>query len=345
MADPNILLAQIGCGYWGPNLLRSFSALPGCRVKYVVDSTPERRAYVTSNFSQVEAIPDWKPAFEDPAVQAVVIATPAATHFEIAKAALEAGKDVFVEKPLALTTQQAEDLGSLAAAGKRILMVGHTFLYNGAVRYVKKMLEEGQLGELYYIYSQRLNLGQVRTDVNSWWNLAPHDVSILLYLMNGELPKSVSVHGLDYIQRGVEDVTFAALHWGRRMMANIHVSWLDPGRVRRMTLVGSRKMVVYDDISDDKIAIYDKGIDRLSPGGGKLDYDDSGRSQLLQRSGDVWLPRIRMEEPLKVEAAHFLDCIRTRQAPMTGPAHARDVIRVLEAGDRSLREHVPVSLS
>ena len=198
-------------------------------------------------------------------------------------------------------------------------MVGHTFLYNAAVRHVKDLLDSGQLGQLYYVYSQRLNLGQVRTDVNAWWNLAPHDVSILLYLMDGQLPVSVSARGVDYIQPGIEDVVFATLTWASRVCAHIQVSWLDPGKVRRMTLVGSRKMVVYDDISDDKIAVLDKGVDRVPKAGERMDYDQFTNYQLLHRTGDVLLPRIDFQEPLKVEAIHFLDCIRTGQTPHLGP--------------------------
>jgi predicted dehydrogenase len=217
-------------------------------------------------------------------------------------------------------------------------MVGHTFLYNAAVRYVRRLLDQGELGRIYYIYSQRLNLGQVRSDVNAWWNLVPHDVSILLYLMGGELPVSVAAHGVDYIQPGIEDVVFATLTWANRVTAHVQVSWLDPGKVRKMTLVGSRKMVVYDDVSDDKIAVLDKGVDRVPKAGERMDYDHFNNYQLFHRAGDVWLPRIEFQEPLKVETAHFLECVRTGQTPLTGPQHARDVVAVLEAGQQSLRE-------
>ncbi|OGG46470.1 MAG: oxidoreductase [Candidatus Handelsmanbacteria bacterium RIFCSPLOWO2_12_FULL_64_10] len=332
------IIAQIGCGYWGPNLLRNFSAQPGCHVKWVVDQSPQRRAFVESNYPKTKAVPDWETALNDPEVEAVVIATPAATHCALAMDALRSGRHVFVEKPLAMSTQEADDLKALSASANRTLMVGHTFLYNAAVRYVRQLLDGGDLGDVYYIYSQRLNLGQVRSDVNAWWNLAPHDVSILLYLMGGELPASVSAHGVDYIQPGIEDVVFAVLTWRNRATAHIHVSWLDPGKVRRVTLVGGRKMIVYDDVSDDKIAILDKGVDRAPRPGERMDYDQFNAYQLIHRTGDVYLPRIDFQEPLKVEAAHFLECIRTGQTPLTGPQHARDVVAVLAAGQRSLRE-------
>jgi predicted dehydrogenase len=266
----------------------------------------------------------------------VVIATPAATHYALTKAALTAGKHVLVEKPVAMSIAEADEL--VAASAGRVLMVGHTFLYNAAVRHLKKLIDAGELGTLYYVYSQRLNLGQVRSDVNAWWNLAPHDVSVLLYLRDGALPARVSARGVDSLRPGVEDVVFATLTWSDRVAANVHVSWLDPSKVRKMTIVGSRKMVVYDDVSEDKIVVLDKGVDRVPRAGERMDYDEPDRYQLVQRAGDVWLPRIDFPEPLKVEVAHFLECIRTGSTPLTDGRHARDVVAVLEAGQRSLRE-------
>jgi predicted dehydrogenase len=331
-----VTLAQLGCGYWGPNLLRNFSALPGCRVKWVAEPSPERRAYVEQNYPKTETTPDWERAVGDPEVDGVIVSTPASTHYALASAALKAGKHVFVEKPLAMSVAEADELLALTARGQT-LMVGHTFLFNPAVRHVKRLLEGGELGPIYYIYSQRLNLGQVRSDVNAWWNLAPHDVSILLYLMGGELPTSVAAHGVDYIQSGIEDVVFATLTWPSRVTAHVQVSWLDPGKVRKMTLVGSRKMVVYDDVSDDKIAIFDKGVDRVPKIGERMDYDQFDNYQLIHRTGDILLPQVSFQEPLKLEASHFLECVRTGQTPLTGPRHARDVVAVMEAGQKSLR--------
>lgn len=344
MAASMLTLAQIGCGYWGPNLLRNFSAQKDCWVKFVADSRADRRAYVEANFPKSRAIENVELILRDPEVNAVIIATPAASHADLARQAIEAGKHVFVEKPLAISTIAADDLIQLAAQNSRTLMVGHTFLYNAAVRYAKKLVDEEALGRVYYIYSQRLNLGQVRSDVNAWWNLAPHDISILLYLMNDALPVSVSAHGVSYIQPDIEDVVFATLTWATGVTAHIHVSWLDPGRVRKMSIVGSRKMVVYDDISDDKIAVLDKGVDLVPKAGQSMDYDNFNNFQIFHRMGDVLLPRIDFQEPLKVEAAHFLDCLRNGHQPLTGPKHARDVVAVLEAGGRSLREHAAVSL-
>jgi len=343
MSD-KITIGQIGCGYWGPNVLRNFSAQPGCWVKYVAEVNPERQTYVRANFPRSEVVSELDALLNDAEVDAVIVATPAASHHALAKQALESGKHVFVEKPLATSTEQADELVSLAAKAGKTLMVGHTFLYNAAVRYAKKLLADESLGQLYYIYSQRLNLGQVRSDVNAWWNLAPHDVSIMMYLMNDELPVSVSAVGVSYIQPGIEDVVFATLKWGSGVTGHIHVSWLDPGKIRKMTLVGSRKMVVYDDVSDDKIKIYDKGVDRVPKIGERMDYDQSGDYQLIHRTGDILLPRISFQEPLKTESAHFLECLRTGQQPLTGPQHARDVVAVLEATQTALRSGRAVEL-
>jgi len=338
------VIAQIGCGYWGPNVLRNFSAQQGCRVKFVAEINPERQAYVRSNFPRSEVVEDLNTVLKDPEVDAVVIATPASSHYALTKQVLESGKHAFVEKPLATSTADADELVKLAAAAGKILMAGHTFLYNAAVRYAKKLLTEEELGQLYYIYSQRLNLGQVRSDVNAWWNLAPHDVSILLYLMNDELPVSVSATGVSYIQPGIEDVVFATLKWASGVTGHIHVSWLDPGKIRKMTLVGSRKMVVYDDVSDDKIMIFDKGVDRVPKIGERMDYDQSSGYQLIHRTGDILLPRVAFQEPLKTEAAHFLECVRNGQPPLTGPKHARDVVAILEAGQTALASGQAVKL-
>ena len=343
--DKEIVVAQIGCGYWGPNVLRNFSAQPGCWVKFVAEINKERQQYVTANFPRSHVLDDIDELLADTDVDAVIIATPASSHHAITKQALEAGKHVFVEKPLATTVRDADELVALAESNGKMLMAGHTFLYNAAVRYAKKLLAEESLGQLYYIYSQRLNLGQVRSDVNAWWNLAPHDVSILLYLMDGKLPASVSATGVSYIQPGIEDVVFATLKWANGVTGHIHVSWLDPGKIRKMTLVGSRKMVVYDDVSDDKITIFDKGVDRVPKIGERMDYDQSGDFQLIHRTGDILLPRISFQEPLKTEAAHFLECLRNGQPPLTGPKHARDVVAVLEATQTALTTGQTVSIS
>ena len=325
-----ITLAQLGCGYWGPNLLRNFSALPNCAVKYVVDASAERRAFVEANFPRTRAVSSISEVMSDPEVTGVVIATPAASHFALAKQALEAGKHVFVEKPMATKATEVDELGQCAAPRNLVAMVGHTFIYNSAVRYVKKLIEAGELGEIRYIYSQRLNLGRIRSDIDALWNFAPHDISIIQYWLGDPEPISVSRQGMAYMQEGIEDVVFLNVAYPGKGMANIQVSWLDPQKVRKMIIVGSRKMVVYDDVAEDKIAIYDKGIDKKAILGQNMDFDTPPPAQFNYRSGDIILPQVKFTEPLKVEAEHFLDCIRNARTPQTGISHARTVVSILE---------------
>jgi predicted dehydrogenase len=325
-----LILAQLGCGYWGPNLLRNFSTLPGCLVKYVVDSSVERRAFVQTNFPRTTPVESSKQVLEDPEVSAVIIATPAATHFTLAQQALQAGKHIFVEKPLATKASEVDELARCAAERNLVVMTGHTFIYNAAVRFVKKLIDAGELGEVRYIYSQRLNLGRIRSDIDALWNFAPHDISIIQYWLGDPEPVSVSKQGMAYMQDGIEDVVFLSLEYPSKIIANVHVSWLDPQKVRKMIIVGSRKMVVYDDVADDKIAIYDKGIDRKAILGQNMDFDTPQTAQFSYRSGDILLPQIKFVEPLRVEAEHFVDCIRNSRAPLTGIKHSRAVVSILE---------------
>lgn len=325
-----LVLAQFGCGYWGPNLLRNFSALPDCRVKYVVDQSAERRAFVEGNFPLTIAVESCDRVLKDPEVNAVIIATPAGTHFALAKQVLDTGKHVFVEKPLATKTSEVDELASFARQRDLIVVVGHTFIYNAAVRYVKRLIDAGDLGEIRYIYSQRLNLGRIRSDIDALWNFAPHDISIIQYWLGNPEPVSVSRQGMAYMQDGIDDVVFLNLEYPGKIIANIHVSWLDPQKVRKMIIVGSRKMVVYDDIAENKIAIYDKGIDRRAILGENMDFDNLQRLQFNYRSGDVILPQIKFAEPLRVEAQHFVDCVLNGLQPLTGLSHARTVVSILE---------------
>jgi predicted dehydrogenase len=324
------VVAQIGCGYWGPNLLRNFSALKGCHVKNVVDASGERRAFVEANFPRTKAVADHKTVLADPEIDAVVIATPAASHFQLGLAALEAGKHIFVEKPLATTAAEVDKLARAAADKKLTVMAGHTFIYNCAVRYIKKLIDDGELGEVRYIYSQRLNLGRIRSDIDALWNFAPHDISIIQYWLGNPEPISVSRQGMAYMQEGIDDVVFLSLTYPGKIMANIHVSWLDPQKVRKMIVVGSRKMVVYDDVADDKIAIYDKGIDRRAVLGENMDFDHPRPPEFNYRSGDILLPQVKFVEPLRMEAEHFIDSIRNKTTPLTGLHHAREVVAILE---------------
>jgi predicted dehydrogenase len=327
---PNLVLAQLGCGYWGPNLLRNFSALPGCAVKYVVDASAERRGFVETNFPLTRAIESHELVLKDPDVHGVVIATPAESHFSLAKQVLEAGKHVFVEKPLATKVAEVDELAKCAAKRNLVVMTGHTFVYNSAVRYVKKLIDSGELGDVRYIYSQRLNLGRIRSDIDALWNFAPHDISIIQYWLGDPEPVSIGRQGMAYMQEGIDDVVFLSLEYPGKVIANIHVSWLDPQKVRKMIIVGSRKMVVYDDIADNKIAIYDKGIDRRAILGENMDFDKPQVSGFNYRSGDILIPQVKFAEPLRVEAEHFADCIRNSREPLTGLSHARTVVSILE---------------
>lgn len=325
-----INLAQIGCGYWGPNLLRNFSSLSNCRVKYLVDSSEERRKFVTQNYPLTIALESLDPILEDPEVKGVVIATPAASHFQLAKRALLSGKHVFVEKPLATKVVEVDELGQIAAAAGLQVMVGHTFLYSAAVRYVKSLINNGDLGDIRYIHSQRLNLGRIRSDIDALWNFAPHDISIVQYWLGDPEPLKVTRCGMDYIQSGIDDVVFLNIRYHNKVMANIHVSWIDPQKTRKIVVVGTKKMVVYDDASDDRIAVYDKGIDRKAILGANIESDHNLAWQYSYRTGDILLPQISSIEPLKTEAAHFVTCIRDNAAPLTGISHARQVVSILE---------------
>jgi len=244
---------------------------------------------------------------------------------------LEAGKHVLVEKPLATSVAEVDQLAAVSAGNGLVVMAAHTFLYNDAVRYLKGLIESGELGEVRYIYSRRLNLGRIRSDVDALWNLAPHDVSIIQYLLDDQQPESVSRTGMAFIQPDIEDVTFLHIKYPGKIMAQVHVSWLDPHKVREMTVVGSKKMVVYDDVADNKIAVYDMGIEPKAVLGERMDYDKPVPMQFVHRSGDIHFPKINFREPLKVEIDHFLDCIEGKSECLTGPAHAREVVRILEA--------------
>jgi predicted dehydrogenase len=260
----------------------------------------------------------------------VIIATPADSHFPLAQAALKHGQHVFVEKPLATKVAEVDILAGEAQQKGLIVMAGHTFIYNNAVRYVKKLIDRGELGELRYIYSQRLNLGRIRSDIDALWNLAPHDISIIQYWLNEPEPLAITRSGMAYIQPGVDDVVFLNITYPGKVMANIHVSWLDPQKTRKIIVIGSKKMVIYDDVAEDKIAIYDKGIDPKAVLGEGMDFDRPPSPQFSYRSGDIHLPKIDWVEPLKAEAEHFLSSIRTNTQPLTGFPHARRVVDILE---------------
>jgi len=332
-----VTLAQIGCGYWGPNLLRNFFANKRCIVKWVVDTTSDRRTYVGENYPGIKTTDNSHTVIIDQEVDAVVIATPAATHFSLSQIALEAGKHVFVEKPLAMSVAEAEKLVKLAEERQRKLFVGHTFLYNAVVRKIKEYIDNGDLGDIYYIFAQRLNLGRVRQDVNALWNLAPHDISIILYWLE-ETPYRVSAQGFSFLQEGIEDVVFLNLDFLSGKCAHIHASWLDPCKVRKIVIVGSKKMIVYDDTSPDaKVILYDKGIDKKTMHDPLESINSFGHFQLLQRTGDMVVPYLKFPEPLKVQSEHFIDCILDDKTPITSGYNGLRVVEVLENAQESLK--------
>ena len=330
-----IKLAQIGVGYWGPNLLRNFYIIDDVMVKKVVDLDSSRLEYIKKNYEPIAVGTDIKGVLDDKDIDAVIIATPAGLHYGMVKEVLLSGKHCFVEKPLALKSSEAEELIKIAKENDLILMIGHVFLYNAAVNYLKERIGKGELGKIYYMYTQRLNLGRIRSDVNVLWNLAPHDISIILYLME-KIPVSVSASGMSYIQSNIEDVVFMNMKFDDGTIVHSHVSWLDPKKVRTVTIIGSKKMVIYDDISDNKIKIFDKGIDINSKNNSLGEFDNFGKFQLIKRAGDIYIPKIDFTEPLKAEASHFIDCINKKKNPVSDGLNGLIVTRIIEAALESL---------
>jgi len=346
----------VGAGYWGPNLIRNLAELPGSPLAAVADANPTRLDYIRARYPAVALYDAGATLFNAPGIDAVVIATPAETHYALAREALLAGKHVFVEKPLATSGAQCLELARIAHDRGLTLMAGHTFVHNDALRWTKQQLDAGTLGDVHYLYSRRLNLGQIRQDINVVWNLAPHDISIMGFLLDAR-PSRVSCAGYAYIQNGVEDVAFVTLEYppitpaGTPRSAHIHVSWLDPHKVREVVVVGTRQMIVYDDVDADRvIQVYDKGVDRVpvpesTPGtpGGHATTDPRERAEtygefkLLLRWGDLHIPRLRLGEPLRNEMAHFVHCVATGARPITDAVNGWEVVRVLEACDASLR--------
>ncbi len=325
----NVGVAVVGTGDWGANLVRNFAALPGARLVAVSDTDAQRLARTAAQHPGVRALADPAELAGLDEVRAAVVSASAVSHYPLARALLQAGKDVFVEKPLALEVGHAEELVRLARERGRILMVGHLLLYHPAVRYLKGLVERGELGDLYYIYSQRVNLGKVRRDENALWSFAPHDLSVILHLLGAE-PLDVVARGSAFLQGEVEDVVFVDLRFSNGRMAHVHVSWLDPHKLRKFTVVGSRKMVVFDDMeASEKVRIYDKGVDRA---GQVVSYGDA----LTVRSGDILIPRISLQEPLRLECQHFVECVRERKAPLTDGESGLQVVRVLAAAQASL---------
>jgi predicted dehydrogenase len=324
-----VRVGVVGLGYWGPNLARNFDALPGAELAWICDSDPERLARWSAAFPGARAAADVEELLAASDVDAVVVATPVPTHADLAVRALSAGKHCFVEKPLAQSVEKAEEVAVAARESGRILMVGHLLEYHPGIETLKEIADAGQLGDIHYIYSHRLNLGQLRADENALWSLGAHDVSVVMRLA-GEEPIEAHAHGESYMRPGVEDVVFAYLRFPSGLAAHLHLSWLDPHKERRFTVVGSKQMATFDDMAmEGKVTIYDKGFDQQ-------DYASYG--EYVMRSGDIHSPRISNEEPLRIECRHFVESVQSGTEPRSGVDVGVRVVRVLEALDSSLRE-------
>ena len=330
-----VKVALLGYGYWGPNLARCLNESRSAELSYIIDLNETNRDKARSRFPHTIVSDDWNLPLNDPELQGIVIATPAKTHYELAKSALSAGKDVFVEKPLALSLAEGEELVELAQKNERILMVGHLMLYHPAVERIKEMVKSGEIGNPYYFFSQRLNLGKVRSDENVLWSLAPHDISMLLYIFD-EMPSSVCAHGGCFLQEKIEDIVFIHLDFPSGVMADIQVSWLAPHKIRRVLIVGEQKMLIFDDVEPfEKLKIYEHSIDIKA---------NALVNTFTPRYGDIHSPALPPTEPLRAECEEFIRCIQTREKPKTDGEEGLMVLKVLESAQRSLETGEKVSL-
>lgn len=327
----SISVGVVGCGYWGPNLVRNFRSLPGCDLRMICDKSEARLSHLRSLYPEVEGATDLSHMLNGAGLDAVVIATSVKLHYPMAKASLLAGKHTLIEKPMAGSSAECEELVEIAQKKGLVLMVGHTFLYSPAVRKIKQIVDSGDIGEIRYICARRLNLGLFQKDINVAWDLAPHDISILLHIM-GEQPLSINCRGTAHITPNIEDVTSMSLNFPKERSAIIHSSWLDPRKVREMTIVGSKRMVVYDDVAPlEKIKVFDARVERPPH------YDTFAEFHYAYHYGDVYSPYIKQEEPLKNECQHFLDCIKNGTQPLTNGQRGLELVRILEASSASLK--------
>jgi len=327
----SIKIGQVGLGAWGKNLLRTFSGLSDVSVVSACDSDQSLLSRLAPSYPGVEFISDPRKVTENPGIDAVIIATPPASHFELASAAMQNGKDVFVEKPMVLGIEDGRKLLELADSKKRILMVGHIMEYHPASLRLKDYIDSDKLGKVHYLYATRVNLGKVRDIENSLWSFAPHDISLILFLL-GKMPVRVTATGADYLQKGIEDVSFMTMHFEDKTMAHIHVSWLDPHKERKLTVVGSKMMAVFDDAeSSEKIWLYDRGVDT------KMDYNTYGE-YLSLRAGDIIIPKLDSAEPLKLECQHFINSVKTRLQPRSDGRDGLRVLTILNAAQKSMEQ-------
>ena len=324
-------IAVVGCGYWGPNLVRNFNSLSDCKVKTVCDVQTNRLRHMKNLYPEVAVTTKFGEVVNDLEIDAIAIATPVRSHYPMAMKSLQAGKHTFIEKPMASSVEEGEELIKLAEKQKLTLMVGHTFIYCAPVKKVKEIIDSGELGEVQYISSRRLNLGLFQNDINVAWDLASHDISIILYVLK-EAPVSVNCQGKAHVRPGIEDVINMTLSFTNGAFASIQSSWLDPNKIRDMTFVGTKKMLVYDDMeSIEKIKTYDKRVD-VPP-----HYDTFAEFQYSYHYGDMHAPYLKLVEPLKVECQHFLGCIKTGAKAESSGLEGLEVVRILEAASESLK--------
>ena len=328
-----VKVGVVGCGYWGPNLIRNFKQASDCQLAVICDTSEQRLKHMRRVYPEVATTHRFEDLLQDPSLDAIIIATPVRFHHEMGKASLLAGKHTFIEKPMTRTVAEGEELVALAKQQGLVLMVGHTFLFSPAVRRMKEIVEAGDIGQVRYISARRLNLGLFQKDINVAWDLAPHDISIILHLL-GEQPQSVSCQGSSHVTRGIEDVTMMHLNFRKNRCAFIHNSWLDPKKVRQMTVVGSQRMIVYDDTEPlEKLKIYDARVE-VPP-----HYDTFAEFTYSYHYGDSYVPYVKQDEPLKLECQHFLECITQGAVPITNGRLGLEVVKILEASSESLRQH------
>ena len=324
----------IGCGYWGKNYVRIFQELPQTKVVQVSDLQEESLGVVQKYYPSVKITRDYRDILKDSEIDAVVVATPANSHYEITKESLLAGKHVLVEKPLSSTLEEGEKLIELGYRQQRTLMVGHTFLYNAGIRKVRECIESNSPGRIYYLHATRTNLGPIRSDVNALWDLAPHDISIFNYLLDA-MPETASATGASFLGNGREDVVFVTLNYPGGIVGHIHVSWVDPNKVRQITLVGSQQRIVFDDLSTiDRVRIFDKGVVAEAQ-----KVDSYGEFRLRVHDGDITSPKIEASEPLKNMCQHFIECLQTGSTPFTDGLNGLDVLRVMVAVTESIKRN------
>jgi predicted dehydrogenase len=330
----SITVGVVGCGYWGPNLIRNFAENEAAELRWVCDKDARHLSKVARRYPSARVASDFGELLSDPRLDAVVVATPVFTHFEFARRALEAGKHVLVEKPFTATAREAEKLIALAEARGLTLMVDHTFIYTGAVRKIKEMLDGGELGDLLYFDSVRINLGLFQRDINVVWDLAPHDFSIMDYVVGRE-PTALMATGSSHVEPGIENIAYVQLRFGDSLIANFHFNWLSPVKIRRTLIAGSRRMIVYDDIEPtEKVKVYDSGVTRKR----REDEEEAYQTLVSYRTGDVWTPKLDSTEALRYVCAEFLDAVRDSRPSVSDGAAGLRVVRLLEAAQASIND-------